>query len=204
MEFRAAADIDKTSAEAHWGLARSYENLGQVYETVENLRRAVELNPDNLEAKVKLGNYVLLGQPPQIAETERILEDVFARDPNFIEAHILNANLLSIQKKPEKQILDVLNHAIELNPNRTESYVSLSRFLMKLDRKQEAEQEIQKGISVNPNAAAGYLEYGKLLTFTDRAAQAEAQYKKAIEVEPANIEAREAIAEFYVGSTPIR
>ncbi len=199
MEFRAAADIDKTSAEAHWGLARSYENLGQFQETVENLRRAIELNPENLEAKTKLGNYILLGQPPQVAETEKILEDVFARDPNFIEAHILKASLFAVQKKSEKEILDVLNYAVSLNPNRTESYVSLSRFLMKLDKRQEAEQTIQKGISVNPNAAAGYLEYGRFLTFVQRAPQAEAQYKRAIEVEPTNIEAREAIGEFYLG-----
>jgi len=199
MEFRAAADIDKTSAEAHWGLARSYENLGQFYETLENLRRSIELNSDNLEAKTKLGNYLLLGQPPQIAETEKLLQEVFDRDPNFIEGHILKANLFAVQKKSEKEILDVLNHAVSLNPNRTESYVSLSRFLMKLDRKQEAEQTIQKAISVNPNAAAGYLEYGRFLTFVERLPQAEAQYKKAIEVEPANIEAREGQAEFYLG-----
>ena len=199
MEFRAAADIDITSAEAHWGLARSHENLGQFYEAVENLRRAVELNPDNLEAKTKLGNYFLLGQPPQITETEKLLEDVFARDPNFIEAHLLKASLFAVQKKSEKEILDVLNHAVSLDPNRTESYVSLSRFLMKLDRRQEAEQTIQKAISVNANAAAGYLEYGRFLTFIERAPQAEEQYKRAIEVEPTNIEAREGQAEFYLG-----
>jgi Tfp pilus assembly protein PilF len=30
MEFRAAADIDKMSSEARWGLARAFENLGQL------------------------------------------------------------------------------------------------------------------------------------------------------------------------------
>ena len=90
MEFRAAADIDKTSAEAHWGLARSYESLGQFQETVENLRQTAELNPDNLEAKTKLGNYILLGQPPQIAETEKLLEDVFARKSGTLKIRELS------------------------------------------------------------------------------------------------------------------
>ncbi|HLM59646.1 MAG TPA: tetratricopeptide repeat protein, partial [Pyrinomonadaceae bacterium] len=198
MEFRAAADIDKMSAEAYWGLARSFENLGQYSEAVEQLRRATELNPDNLEAKTKLGNYLLIGHPPQIAEAERLLEDIFTRDPNYIEAHILKASLFAAQKKSEKEILDVLNQAVALDPKRTESYVSLSRFYMKGDKRGEAEAAIQKGISVNPNAAVGYLEYGKFLTFTNQTAQAEAQYKRAIEVEPANIEAREAVAEFYL------
>ncbi len=197
MEFRAAADIDKTAAEAHWGLARAYENLGQFYETVDELRQVGELAPDNLEAKAKLGNYLLLGQSPQISETERILEDIFARDPGFIEGHILKASLFAAQKKSEKEVTDVLNQAVALNPNRTETYLSLARYFIKINKPAEAEQAINRGISVNKEAALGYLEYGRFLTFAERPAEAEAQFKKAIEVEPRNIEARQSIAEFY-------
>lgn len=199
MEFRAAADIDKQSAEAFWGLARAYENLGQPVETVENLRQTAELNPQNLEAKTKLGNYLLIAQPPQVNETAKLLEDIFKRDPNFVEAHILKANLFTVERKSEQEILDVLNHAVGLDPQRTESYVSLSRFFMRLDRRAEAEEAIRRGIEANPRRAAGYLEMGKFLTFVGRVPQAEAEYKRAVEVEPGNVEAREGQAEFYLG-----
>jgi tetratricopeptide (TPR) repeat protein len=198
MEFRAAADIDKDSAGAHWGLVRAFENLGQFNEALEELRKTAELAPDNLDAKTKLGNYYLLVQPPMIAETEKILEEIFAKDAGFIEGHILKASLLAAQGKPEKEVLDVLNQAIALNPNRTESYISLARYYMKQDKAKDAETAIQKGISVNPAAALGYVEYGRFLGFADRAAEAEAQFKKATDAEPKNIEAREALAEFYV------
>jgi len=198
MEFRTAADIDKSSAKAHWGLARAYENLGQFYEAIDALRQATELDGNNLEAKAKLGNYFLLSSPPEIPETETVLEDIFARDPDFIEGHVLKASLLTAQKKPEKEILDILNKAIALNPNRTETYLSLARFFIKTGKTGEAEKAIQKGISVNPNAAVGYLEYGRFLDYANRAGDAEVQYKKAIEVEPKNIEAGQSIAEFYL------
>jgi tetratricopeptide (TPR) repeat protein len=198
MEFRTAADIDKTSAKAHWGLARAYENLGQFYESIDALRQVTELDANNLEAKVKLGNYFLLSSPPQIPETESLLADIFARDPNFIEGYVLKASLLTAQKKSENEVLEVLNKAISLNPNRTETYLSLARFFIKTNKANEAEKAIQKGISVNPNAAVGYLEYGKFLDFTDRAGDAEAQFKKAVEVEPKSIEAGQSIAEFYL------
>ncbi len=197
MEFRAAIDIDEDSAEAHWGLARSYENLGQFTETVEELRKVIDLKPDNLDAKVKLGNYLLTFEPPQIAESEKLLQAVFSRDPNFIEGHILKASLLSAQGKSEKEVLDVLNQAISLNPNRTESYASLSRFFMKANKFAEAEDALKKGISVNSNAAIGYLEYGRFLTYSKRFADAEGQFLKAVEVEPKNIEARESVATYY-------
>src|SRR5687767_14405374 len=48
MQFRAAAESDKNSAKAHWGLARAYENLGQFNETVDELRETVELDDTNL------------------------------------------------------------------------------------------------------------------------------------------------------------
>jgi len=199
MEFRAAADIDKNSPAAHWGLARAFENLGQFNETLEALRRAAELAPENLEAKTKLGNYYLLVSPPMISETEKILEEIYALDGNYIEAHILQASLFAVQNKPEKEILDVLNGAIALDPNRTESYISLARFFMKQNKAAEAESAIRKGVEVDPNRALGYVEYGRFLVFANRAPEAEAQFAKATESEPANYEAREALAEYYVG-----
>jgi tetratricopeptide (TPR) repeat protein len=199
MEFRAAADIDRDSAAAHWGLARSFEHLEQFSEAFEELRKTSDLAPDNLEAKTKLGNYYLLVQPPMISETEKVLEEVFAKDANYIEAHILKASLFAAQNKPEKEVLDVLEQAIALNPNRTESYVSEARYFMKQNRAKEAEASIQKGISVNPNAALGHIEMGRFFVFANRAGEAEAPFKKATEVEPKNFDAREAIAEYYVG-----
>lgn len=199
MEFRAAIDIEDGSDQAHWGLARSYEGIGQFYEAVDELRRTIELNPDNLEAKVKLGNYLLVFNPPQIDEAERLLQDVLARDPKFIEGHILKASVMAARGKTEEEVLAVLNYAISLDPGRTESYVSLARFYAKSEKLQEAEQTLQKGISVNPNKALGYLEYGRFLALRERFPEAEAQFAKAIEVEPKNIEAHETIAQFYTG-----
>lgn len=199
MEFRAAADIDRDSAAAHWGLARAHENLEQFSEALEELRRTSALAPDNLEARTKLGNYYLLIQPPMISETETLLQEIFAKNANYIEGHILKASLFAAQNKPEKEVLDVLDEAIALDPNRTESYVSKARFFMKHDKAAEAEAAIQKGISVNPNAAVGHVEMGRFLVFANRASEAESAFKKGAEVEPANYDAREAIAEYYIG-----
>jgi tetratricopeptide (TPR) repeat protein len=199
MQFRAAADIDKDSANAHWGLARAYENLGQFNETIDELRKVVDLNPDNLDAKAKLGNYFLLVQPPLIDEANKSVEEIFAKDPNFIEGHILKASILAAQGKPEKDVVDILNKAISIDPNRTGSYVSLARYYMTLEKAAEAEEAVKKSISVNPAVALGYIEYGQFLTYAQRSPEAEAQFKKAVETEPNSIEAREAIAEYYLG-----
>ena len=71
-----ASDIDASSAEAHWGLARAFEKQGKFLETIQELKKVTELAPDNLEARVKLGNYFLLFNPPQIREAEMALDEV--------------------------------------------------------------------------------------------------------------------------------
>ena len=198
MEFRAASDIDKESADAHWGLARAFENLGQYNETVGELRETARLAPNNLEAKTKLGTYYLIDAPPNIGETETLIEDIFARDPNFVEGFVLKASLLAAQKRSEQEITDVLNQAVAVNPNRTETYLSFARYYIKINKPHDAEQSIVKGITVNGNSPIGYLEYGRFLSYAARPTEAEAQFIKATEVEPKNIEARESLAESYL------
>ncbi len=200
MQFRSAAESDKDSAKAHWGLARAYENLGQFNETLDELRKAVELDDTNLEAKAKLGNYFLLLQPPMIAETEKIRDEILATDEKFIEGYILGASIMAAQGKPDKDVVNAVNRAIALDPQRIESYISLERLYTTRDKTAEGEAAIRSGIEANATSTLGYTEYGRFLTYADRDAEAEAQFNKAIEIDATSIEAHEAIAEFYVTS----
>lgn len=200
MEFRAAAEIDQTSAEAHWGLARAYENLGHLFETVEALRKTVELNPEKIEAKAKLGNYYLLVEPPLIGDTERLLEEIFALDPNFIEGHILKASLFAAQGKSQDEVLEVLRHAISLDPRRAESYLSLARYFMRIEQAEKAEEAIKTAIREGENKSLAHLEYARFLGYLEKNVEAENEYLQAIAAAPENLEAREAIAEFYAAT----
>ncbi len=198
MQFRAATQIDDTSAAAHWGLARALEAQGKFLETVEELRKVSDFDPEHLEAKAKLGNYYLLFTPPQIQESEKILRDIFKRDQNFIEGHILKASIFSAQGKSVKEIVAVLDHAISLDKKRTESYLAKSRFFMKINEAEQAERTIREAIGVNDKKALGYIEYGRFLTYAERGDEAEAKFLKAVEVEAKNIEARESLANHYL------
>ncbi|MEO6654644.1 MAG: tetratricopeptide repeat protein [Pyrinomonadaceae bacterium] len=200
MQFRSAAESDSGSAKAHWGLARAYENLGQFNEVLDELRKTVELDETNLEAKAKLGNYFLLVQPPMIAETEKIRNEILAADPKFIEGHILTASIMAAQGKPDIDVVNAVNKAISLDPKRIESYVSLERLYMTREKPAEAEAAIVEGIAESPSSVVGYTEYGRFLMYANRDVDAEAQFQKAIASDPASIEAREAVAEFYITS----
>src|SRR5207248_3491768 len=92
LEFRAALQIDDRLADAHWGLANAYEGLQRYQEAFDEMKQTVEMDPNNLDVRTRLGNYFLAGSqqsPAAISEAERLAREVLQKDPNHIEGHIL-------------------------------------------------------------------------------------------------------------------
>ncbi len=203
MQFRSAEESDPSSAKAHWGLGRSYESLGQFNEALEEIRKTVDLDGANLEAKAKLGNYFLLLTPPMIGETEKIRDEILEADPQFIEGHMLTASIMAAQGLPDSDVVNAVNRAIALDPKRIESYISLQRLYMTRENAAEAERAIKTGIAAAPDSILGHTEYGRFLMYSSRDEEAESQFLKAIALDETSIEAREALAEFYLVSRQI-
>jgi tetratricopeptide (TPR) repeat protein len=200
LEFRNAIQIDDRLADAHWGLAQAYEGLQRYQETFDEMKRVVELDPNNLDVRVRMGNYYLMSgkqSPTAIAEAERLAKDVLQKDPNHIEGHILLGSVLFEQdRKPEA--FKEINHAIEIDPKRVESYLSLARFYALTKDNANAEVIYQRAIAVNNGSAMAHFEYGKFLVQTDRKDAGESEFQKAVQAEPTNHDARFVLASFYL------
>ena len=113
IEFRNAIQLDDNSAPAHWGLARAYEGLERYPEMLEELRKTIAKDQNNLDARIKLGNYYLAGSRGRsdvIGESERLAKEVLAKDPNNIEGHILMGSVLFQQNQKDKAF-EELNHS---------------------------------------------------------------------------------------------
>src|SRR5436190_20439464 len=130
LEFRSALQIDDKLADAHWGLANSYEGLQRYQEAFDEMRQTIALDANNLEVRVKLGNYYLLSSKQSaaaVSEAERLAKEVLQKNPNHIEGHILMGSVLFWQDHRQEAFAE-LNRAVELDPQRVESYLSLARF----------------------------------------------------------------------------
>jgi tetratricopeptide (TPR) repeat protein len=200
LEFRNALQIDDKLAAAHWGLARSFEGLERYQEAFEELKLAVVLDPNNLEARVTLGNYYILNAARSAesrAEAEKLAKEILQKDPNNIEGHILMGSVLFAQNERDKAFAE-LNRAIELDPNRVKSYLSLARFYIVTNELPKAEETYKRAISLNSGSAVAHTEYGKFLVQSDRKAEGEAELSKAVEVEPTDRNSRFVLASFYL------
>lgn len=202
LEFRNAIQIDDRLAAAHWGLARAYEGLQNIREMFEELERTTQLDPNNLEARVKLGNLYLAGsrvRSDYIADAERLAKEILQKDPNHIEGHILMGGVFYAQNNRDKA-LEELNRAIEIDPKRIESYISLAKFHIVTEDHAKADETFQRAITVNNNSALAHTEYGRYLVQTNRYPQAEVELVKGVELEPTNRNSRFVLASFYVVS----
>ena len=200
LEFRNAIQIDDKHAEAHWGLARAFEGLERFPEMIDELRKTISLDQNNLEARVKLGNYYIAGgrgRADLISEAERLAKEVLAKNANHIEGHILMGSVLFAQQQKD-QAFQELSKAIDLDRNRVESYLSMAKFYVANREPQKAEELFQQAIHVNSNSAVAHTEYGKFLTQSNRPAEAEIELRRAVEVGPNDRPARFVLASYYL------
>jgi len=199
LEYRNAIQIDDKLAVAHWGLARAYEGLERFPEMLDELRKTVALDKENLDARIRLGNYYLAGSRNRtdiIAEAERLAKEVLDKDPKNIEGHILMGSLFFVQQQKDKAF-EELNKALQLDTSRIESYLSLAKFHIANKEPEKAEVLYRRAISINANSALAHTEYGKFLTQQNRQAEAEAELRKAVEVGPTDRNARFVLASYY-------
>jgi tetratricopeptide (TPR) repeat protein len=200
LEFRSALQIDDKFAAAQWGLARAYEGLQRFQEMMDALQKVRQLDPNNLEARNKLGNYYLLiskTRPEYVNQAESVAKEILEKDPKNIEGHILLGSVLFAQNQKDKAFAE-LNHAIELDPKRVDSYLSLARFYMVTNDQPKAEELFKKAITVNPESGLAHTEYGKYLVQMNRNAEAEAELRKAVEVAPTDRNSRFILASYYL------
>ncbi|HEX8455691.1 MAG TPA: tetratricopeptide repeat protein [Pyrinomonadaceae bacterium] len=211
LEFRNAVQIDDRLAQAHWGLARAYEGmLGDepplVTQVIAELMRVVELDGNNLDARVRLGNY-FIAAAQQVgdeksrneyrARVEQLIKQVLEKDPNHIEGHILKGSYLFSTGKREEAFA-AITRAVELNPQRIESLMSLALYHRQVNEPSKAEELYRRALSINDRSALAHLEYAKFHVGQNRMDLAEAEFRRAVEVEPQNRDARRTLASFYL------
>ncbi|HEY9405216.1 MAG TPA: tetratricopeptide repeat protein [Pyrinomonadaceae bacterium] len=202
LEFRNAVQIDDKLAQAHWGLARAYEGMEQFLQAFEELHRTIALDGNNLDARVRLGNYYILAYQRERkdelrVEAERLYQDVLQKDPNHIEGHILKGTVLYAFGKREEAYA-ALTRAVELNPQRIESLMSLALYHRQVGELSKAEEVYKRALSVNDRSALAHLEYAKFFVSQNRPDMAEAEFRRAVEVDPQSRDARRTLASFYL------
>lgn len=196
IQFYNALRLDSKFAEAHYELAQSDMQLGMVVDAYVELERTVILEPDNLTARLQLGQLMLAAR--RYTNAQEQANRILAKEPNNPDAHILKSASEAGLKHIDAAITEMTT-AVELDPHRASSYVNLATLqAVQSPESSQAEANFKKAVEVDGKsipaltALAGYYERKK------RFSEAEQILHQAAAMAPKDINVRSSLVNLFL------
>src|SRR5712691_863331 len=170
LEYRNALRIEGTNPHATRQLGLAYYQTGELSQAFRYLLKAQELEPDNLDVRLKLGTIYLLGGRSEEAASEA--EVTLRKEPTNLPALTL---LAGAAKTP--QAVDTTIHRLEAVRADVESHAKFHLALAGLYlRKQDAtaaERAFQEAVAREPRSVEAHTAVGNFYWAKRDTAQAE-------------------------------
>jgi tetratricopeptide (TPR) repeat protein len=188
--YRRALQKDLRFGEAYYRLALADLKVAAYGDAVRALRRAVELQPNNTDAAVKLADIFMIassqdpGHGESLAkEVKELTDRLIHANPDSYDAHRLQGQMALIQGRPADAVKE-FEIATRVKPDQTD--LSLAYFQALVSDKQNAEAEkfglsiIAKNKTFSPMYDMLYLSYMQ----QQQPAEAEQILKRKVENNP--------------------
>ncbi|GMU36451.1 MAG: tetratricopeptide repeat protein [Phycisphaerae bacterium] len=198
------ADARVAEAEGHAILSRFFEGEREgsprdPERSLEHMRSAVELRPDDAFLRWRLGRLLALdGRDAQAEEQFRKGAALAsrARDPEPLYRY---GEFLLARKRPDEALAQ-FEAALRIQPAYTEASAGADRAraaLRQAGDSDEAIAEYRAALQTNPDDLATLIKLGGALVRRDRADEAVAPLERALSLAPGNSTVRQALAEAY-------
>ena len=204
IQYLNAVQIDPRFAHAHYQLSQAYLKLGDKKSAFQELSRTVELAPDDYHAHADMADLLSGVRNPDgsvvqdaLKQAKTHLDFLREKQPNTPQTHEAWA-YYDLAEKNLGQAIQEAQQAIELDPNRSESYLLLALIQLQSGLPDQAEASYKKAIQVDPKSMDAQLLLGGFYASHNRLAEADQQFKHAIEMDPKNPTPRAALVSALV------
>lgn len=196
IQFSNALKVDHNFAEAHYQLSKVYLKQGAVLPAYQELRRTVDLQPNNVKARIDLGNILIAGRQPDKAAEQA--NAVLAVDGNNPDAFALLA-AVAAAKGDRVEALAQIQHALAIAPDRAAFHATLG-MLQSSDpaTASDGEQQLRKAVSLDNKNIGAHIVLASLLQKKGDLQGAQDQMKAAVAADPKNLMARATLADLYL------
>ena len=191
VEVRNVLQIDPRSSEAYLLSAKIWEKQGDPQKAFLGFYRSSELAPQNLEARLKLGRYYLLGG--DVAKADRIASEALAADAESAPARILKAAVRAAQGD-RAGALEEVRAVVAEKPDDTEASELLASLLARDPDSAEARAALEEAARRNPRDIDVRLSLVALDVRGKRDGDAERRLREVITLAPRRTEYRIALA----------
>jgi tetratricopeptide (TPR) repeat protein len=195
LEYRNVLRIDTGNAQAIRQLGLAHYQLGEMGHAGRYLLRTQELEPENLEARLKLGSLYLLGGRPE--EAAREAEFVLERDQKSLDALALLAGGAKTPEQVEAAVRRLESTRAVLS-ERARFHLALGGLYLQKGDSAAAERAFLEAAAREPKSAEPHLALASLYVSRRDTSRAEIEYKLAAQIAPVGSPARVRLADFYV------
>lgn len=197
IAYRNAIKVDERFGEARNHLGKVYLAVNDPKDALGELVRAADLLPNDTTAQLDAAKVLILARQ---YDNARARADVAVKtDPKNVEAHVMRAIAKAGVRDFDAAISDV-GHAIELDPNRSATYVELGRIQLMQGKTAEAEATFTQALARDSRSVDANLALASLTWSTNRRADAERFIQQALAIDPGNVIANQTLATLYVAS----
>ena len=164
-------------------LGTALRRTGRIVESLEPLKRSVDLSPQDAESQNNLGCTLLeLGR---LAEAEVRLREALRVNPEFAEAHYNLGNALQeLGKLQEAEVS--FKEATVLKPDHVKAHNNLGNLFNELDELESAVASYKKAVALDPDYAQAHSNLGNALRKLGKYNEAEQSCRQAIKLESEN------------------
>lgn len=196
IQYLNALKFDEDFPEAHYGLAKAYEHLGQFAEACSELERTVDSEPANYRARIDLGN--LLFATGRIEEARAQASIILQAQPENPDVHALLSSL-EARLGQDDQALREIQRALELDPSRATFHDEFA-ILQSDDATKAAtvEDELKRAVALDPKSLNPRLLLAGFYLRNNRLAEAEKVDWDAVTNDPASLTARANVAQIIL------
>jgi tetratricopeptide (TPR) repeat protein len=197
IEYRNAVQQDPRFGDAYRKLATAYSNRGDGIEALGAAVQAAELLPDNEDAQLEAGAFLLFSGQFEKARTHA--QKILAKNTKNIRARVLLGNATAGLKDTDAAIRE-FEDAIRLDPQQSEIYAGLAVLKASAGEREEAEKIFKQAIELDPKASNSRLALARFYWSTERLADTEKTLLDAHKTLPGNSQVNLTLA-FFLQAT---
>lgn len=154
IQFRRAAQVDPTSAEAHYDLALSLGKLGRWQESYRELQATTQIDPRNVPGH--LATAEMLAGMKQFDAARREIDLVLQIEPDNYDAHLLAGNTWLAQQQ-YKSALEEFDTCQRLKPDKGIGFVQAGAVYLRRGTYDDAVRVLNQAIEADAAFVPGYV-----------------------------------------------
>ena len=162
-------------------LGATLKKKGKVSESLVASQKAVDINPQDVEAHSNLGN--TLHELGKFEEAEASYRQAVIINPDYAIGHNnLGNTLKELGRLQEAQAS--YKQAVTINPDYAIAHNNLGVILQELGRLQEAHASYKQAVTINSDYANAHNNLGVILQKLGKFQEAQASYRQAVTINP--------------------